>query len=109
MTTTFEYRPALDGIRAIAAARCEQVDAWVRSNEDVWWVRPDAGITGFLRLAPGSDDVEIADRIYREHGVQVIPGTFFQRPGWLRVSFLLDEERLEKGLLAVATVLRASR
>jgi len=95
--------------RAVAAQRCKRVDAWVRATEGVWWVRPDAGITGFLELAPGSDDIAIVDQLYRDHGVRAIPGTFFQRPGWMRISFLLDEDRLETGLHAIATVLRESQ
>ncbi len=99
----------LANTRARAAARCERVDAWVSATDGLAWVKPDAGITGFVRLPPGTDDVVLVDRLDREYGVRAVPGTFFQRPGWLRISFLVDEERLEHGLRAVTGALQGGQ
>lgn len=88
----------LSRTRAAAAARLAQADAWVRSRRDVSWVRPDGGITGFLRLPRGLDGERLAEHAAASHGVRVIPGTFFQSPGHVRLSFGLPEADLSEAL-----------
>ncbi len=73
-----------------------------------------AGLYLFPRLPAGwPDDVTVAERLAREHGVLVLPGEGFSAPGHLRVSFanLPPEicaraaERLRQGLEALAAEL----
>ncbi len=87
--------------RAAFAERLSRTDAWVRSRGDVTWVRPDGGLTGFLRLPSGMDGDRLAEVADREHGVRVVPGSFFQSPGHVRLSFGLPVSDLDRALAAL--------
>jgi len=98
----------LEATRARAARRTERVDRWVRGRRDVWWTRPDGGFTGFLRIGrPGYPlDGDAVARDLAEHaGVHIVPGSFFQAPGWLRISYMLEELDLEVALAALGQAL----
>lgn len=98
---------ALEITRARAQAACDRVDAWVMGTPGTAWVRPDAGITGFVDLDVDGD--RFATRLFEEHGVRAVPGRFFQRPKGVRVSFLLGEPELERALDAMTQTLLAVR
>jgi aspartate/methionine/tyrosine aminotransferase len=86
-------------------ARLDATDAWVRARGDVTWRRPDGGVTGFLRLPAGLDGDRLAAHASRAHGVQVVPGSFFQAPGHVRISYGLPEPDLREALSALAAAL----
>src|SRR5262245_24065990 len=88
--------------RARIAPRLAQIDAWVRSRRDVSWVTPAGGIVGFLRVPAGLDGDRLAEHAMTAHGVRVIPGSFFQSPGHVRVSFGLAEGDLARALGSLA-------
>jgi aspartate/methionine/tyrosine aminotransferase len=84
------------------------VDAWVRDRKDVWWVPPDAGFTGFVRLGTPArplDGDRVARALFERHRVRIVPGSFFQAPAWLRLSYLLEEADLEAALAALGETL----
>lgn len=91
--------------RAAMAARLETADAWVRARGDVAWRRPDGGITGFLRLPPGLDADRLAAHAFAARGVRVVPGSFFQSPGHVRISYGLPEADLVPALDALGAAL----
>jgi aspartate/methionine/tyrosine aminotransferase len=91
--------------RREAGARLAVADAWVRSRRDVSWVRPAGGLTGFLRLPAGTDGDRLVEHAERAHGVQVIPGSFFQSPGHVRISYGLPEPDLVAALEALGRAL----
>jgi aspartate/methionine/tyrosine aminotransferase len=91
--------------RASAGARLAQTDAWVRGRRDVSWCKPDGGITGFLRLPAGIDSDVFMDHARSTQGVQVIPGSFFQAPDHIRISYGLPEADLARALTALGTAL----
>ncbi len=84
--------------REIAARRIEQVDAWVEATRGVRWVKPDGGITGLLLLDAGVDGDAVATRAFEAYGVRAVPGSFFQVPEALRISFFLEEAHLATAL-----------
>jgi aspartate aminotransferase len=49
--------------------------------------------------APGGDAVAFADRL-AEHGVLVMPGTLFERPGDFRISLTASTDMVERALPA---------
>lgn len=109
MEAALAYLPEADEAmadhRARAAAACELVDAWVRETPGASWTRPDAGITGLIDLPV--DGTAFCERMMAEHGVQAVPGAFFQVRNAVRVSFLLLPERLDAALAAMTATLRA--
>lgn len=102
-------RALLERTRELAAERTDLVDAWVDATEGVRWIRPDGGITGFLLFEEHVDGDVLAERVWSEHGVRTVPGSFFQVRQGLRISYMLAEPRLRQALSAVASVLGAMR
>jgi aspartate/methionine/tyrosine aminotransferase len=96
------YLPQADERMAHARAeirqRLDRADAWVRSRRDASWVRPAGGITGFLRLPDGLDGDRLASHALAKHDVQVIPGSFFQSPDHVRISYGLPDKDLDAAL-----------
>ena len=99
-------------LRLRAEGCIAQVSAWVTTTPGVTWTEPHGGLTGFLRLgseeAPLSADA-VASRLLEKHGVRAVPGSFFQRPDWLRISYLLPEAELASALAALADVVAESQ
>ena len=92
-------------LRNEAAARIEQVDAWVASTEGVSWSRPHGGITGFLELAPGIDGDRLAAHLLEHDGLRVVPGSFFDHPQAIRISYQLPPADLARALEALGKTL----
>jgi aspartate/methionine/tyrosine aminotransferase len=105
----FDHMPAL---RARAWAAYEhgfpQVRAWAES-ERLEILDPGAGITALVKLPGGVDSLAVATRLYESERVLVPPGEMFGIPGWLRVSFAVDDRTLREGLALAAAAIRDAR
>jgi aspartate/methionine/tyrosine aminotransferase len=105
-------RARLATVRRRCAELTRVVDAWVRSRDDVSWVRPDAGFTGFVRVGrPGAplDGDEVAARAVTLGGTRVIPGSFFQHRDWIRLSYYLEDDLLRRALEGLGRALDSLR
>ena len=96
-----QARERLAAARDLAAARAAQVDAWVDATPRLTWSKPHGGLTGFLEL-DGLDGDLVAKDAWAEEGIRIVPGSFFQCPQALRISFLLPEEDLARALEGLA-------
>ncbi|MDY0001914.1 MAG: pyridoxal phosphate-dependent aminotransferase [Polyangia bacterium] len=82
------------------------VDDWVASTPGVSWVRPQGPGYGCLALPPGTEDIPFAERLHERHGVLTVPGSLWEQPGSLRISWLQSsEEDLGTGLGRLAAAL----
>jgi aspartate/methionine/tyrosine aminotransferase len=100
-----------DATRRRAAERIEQVDRWVLGRYDVRWTRPAGGLTGFLLLGrPGRtfDGDAVAARLWEDAHVRIVPGSFFQVPAAVRISYGLEPEALARALDALGRALDRS-
>ncbi len=88
--------------RALAAEARPVMDEWIASTPRVSWVRPDAGLTGLVRIDGLADSRAFASRLRRELDVQVVPGSFFGAEGHIRVSFGLPPAALREALDVLA-------
>lgn len=95
-----------DRARALARGPLPAVDAWVRGTPGVTWSAPEGPGFGCLELPPGADDMALAETLLREEGVLVIPGTLFEAPGTLRLSWLQAGGTLADGLAALRRTIR---
>lgn len=84
------------------------VDEWVERTPGLFWHPPQGPGFGCVSLPEGSDDVALAERLHAERGVLVVPGSLFEAPGTLRVSWLQAGERLEEGLELLADEVAAT-
>jgi len=91
--------------KALIRERVERTDRWIEAREDVSWVRPAGGITGFLRLPEGVDSDALAEHAWTRHGVRVIPGSFFESNAHVRISYGLPAADLDKALAALGRAL----
>lgn len=62
------------------------------------WLRPQGGSTCFVRLNKNVSTMAMAVELAEKHGVLVVPGEVFGKPGWLRIGFGNNAEGLSKGL-----------
>lgn len=105
-----EAEPHLEATRALARARTAQVDAWVQTTQGAHWQPPAGGLTGFVFLEGPEgplDGDRVVQRLLDEHNVQAVPGSYFQLPGGVRISYGLEEDVLARGLDALAQVMRS--
>ena len=84
-------------LQAITPARAI-MDRWIAEETRVDWIPPTAGLTGLVRLPELTPDVAFARHLRDAYDTQVVPGSMFEAPGTVRVSFNLPAEPLEQAL-----------
>jgi aspartate/methionine/tyrosine aminotransferase len=67
---------------------------------------PSRATIAFPRFLDGRDASPFVEKLFREHGVAVVPGAFFDSPSHFRIAFGGDTELLRRGLEAVAEALK---
>ncbi|MBN1773379.1 MAG: pyridoxal phosphate-dependent aminotransferase [Deltaproteobacteria bacterium] len=102
-------RPALaDRARALASPdKRRKVAAWVAAHPRLSWVEPAGGLFGLVRVADPPDLLDLAERLRAGHGLLFAPGSFFDAPGTMRVSWSVDDACLDGGLELLAKALGA--
>lgn len=83
--------------RSIARVR-GVIDRWIAGETRVSWVPPSAGQTGLVRLPDLMQDLAFTQHLRERYDTQVVPGTMFEAPGSVRVSFNLPIDQLEQAL-----------
>jgi aspartate/methionine/tyrosine aminotransferase len=93
--------------RELAHRNSRVLAAWIRGRNDVLWSPPDAGISSFLELRAldGQDDVAWCRRVLDETGVGLVPGSMFDAPGYVRLSFGCSTEELQAALALLGPAL----
>lgn len=96
----------LERNRAILAANLPILDAWVKREPHVSYVRPTAGTMALVHydLPIGSRD--FCRRMYEETGAFCVPGDCFDEPFSFRVGYGHEADVLRKGLDAVSGFIR---
>jgi aspartate/methionine/tyrosine aminotransferase len=88
------------------AAKRERAAAWVASRTDLVWTPPAEGLFGFLSRTRGSGDLVTAIELgAMRDGVLVAPGAFFGIPNGFRLSWSIDESKLDEALTRLGGVL----
>src|SRR5216684_2584243 len=79
---------------------------WAAGNaRHVAWARPAGGVTAFPRLRRLAGTDAFCDRLLREHGVLLVPGSCFGYPQHVRLGFGGPAGDLKEGLDRVSSVL----
>lgn len=101
-----EHRDAVLGrSRGIAARGRRIVEQWVGERGDVDWTPPAGGITAMIRLARIANTAGFAAQLRETAGVNVAEGEFFAMPGWIRISFGVEETKLREALRRIGLAL----
>lgn len=83
------------------------VDAWIASRPELDWVAPDAGVIGFPRLSSGLDASVVAQTLRSEHGLLIVPGSFFGMPSHFRLAWSADVGTVKRGLDCIGQALES--
>lgn len=97
-----EYRQP---ILAHARAGQEILMDWVRA-EELEVVEPAAGIIAAVKLPAGLSGTALEAHLVAKHDTRVVPGEFFDLPGFVRIGFGADHQVLREGLRRVAKGIR---
>ena len=91
--------------RSIGVAGRRVVERWLEAETRVAWVAPAAGISGCLRLPDLMQDQVFCEHLRERYETQVVPGTMFEAPGFVRISFALEPPLLEQALANISATL----
>jgi hypothetical protein len=92
--------------RKLVAANARLVASFLAGRGELESAPPEATIA-FPRFVDGRDAGLFVDRLLRDHGVAVVPGTFFDSPSHFRIAFGGTTGDLREGLDAIAACLDA--
>ena len=90
-----------------AKAGIDIVDHWVAATPGVAWVKPELGFGCIELPATVDDDIAFAETLHERHGVLTVPGSYFELPGHLRLSWLQAGDQLERGLELISELLQS--
>ena len=82
---------------------------WLARTPGVDGPLPELGLTAFPRVDGVRDTAGLAEYLLNQHGVGVVPGEFFGRPGHLRIGCGLPPERLGAALASLESGLARFR
>lgn len=98
--------PALQArASAVATQGRAALEAWIAQERRVRWVPPHAGLSCCLRLPDLMNDVQLAEHLRDRYDTQVVPGSFFEAPGFVRVSFGLPPEAMTEALAHLSSAI----
>ena len=83
---------------AMATAGRAVVEEWLQTETRVRWVTPHAGLTCCLRLPDLMQDGPFVGHLREKYDTQVVPGTFFEAPGFVRLGYGIDPDDLREAL-----------
>jgi aspartate/methionine/tyrosine aminotransferase len=94
----------------LASTGGEIVDQWAMVTEGIGWLRSEGPGFGCVKL-PGhvEDDLAFGELLYEKYGVFLVPGTYFEVPGTLRICWLQCGGRLEQALENIGKALSSHR
>lgn len=84
--------------RRVSSAGQAIVERWLEQETRVSWVSPHAGLSGCIRLPDLMNDAPFVEHLRARYDTQVVPGSFFEAPGFVRLSFGVEPAELEEAL-----------
>ena len=92
----------------VATANLRVLDALMNDHRDTLeWIRPAGGMTGFIRLAGGTDARALCEEALQA-GVLLTPGDCFGIPDHIRLGFGVGREWFPDAIARLADVLSGS-
>jgi hypothetical protein len=94
--------------RGIIRANYPLMRRWIDKQEGLTHIAPEAGAIVFIRCDLPQPTLELTKRLRDERSVLIVPGDFFDMPGYLRIGFGSDPAYLESALTLVGEFLRSA-
>lgn len=86
-------------------ANLEIIDKWVSNEPRASYVRPKAGTTAFIKIESNIPMEIFCMRLMEETGTMLVPGSCFEREGYVRMGYVCDAATLKKGLNEISSFL----
>lgn len=104
--TQYLAQKVIENLDVVLARRLQQaevnlhiLDNWVADHAHlVEWVRPEGGVSAFIKIKGMEDTTELCRHLAREQHVFLLPGMCFDYPSHLRIGFGCSRASLEEGL-----------
>jgi len=94
--------------RGILNENLPVIEEWMTARDGVFtWQRPRAGAIVYARYDLPVDGLTLAERLRVEADALIVPGEHFDMPGFVRLGFGPEMERLKEGLERCAAVIDA--
>jgi len=91
--------------RAIARANLAALDAWVRAEPGISYVKPRSGTTALLRYEADLPSESLCLRLLEAEGVLFTPGSALDIEGYLRIGYANNPAVLREGLARTSAFL----
>lgn len=92
----------LERNRKIVRDNLAILDKWMREEEHVSYVKPQAGTTALVYYNLPVDSYTFCEEMYKQTGAFVTPGDCFEQPHSMRIGYACDIETLKAGLRAIS-------
>jgi aspartate/methionine/tyrosine aminotransferase len=93
--------------RAIVRGNLAILDAWVKDEPRIEYVRPRSGTTALLRYDAALRSRDLCVRLVEETGVLLTPGSAMDMEGYLRIGYANEPAILREGLARMSGFLAA--
>lgn len=87
-------------------ANLEIIDKWVSNEPRVSYVKPKAGTMAFLKIESKMSMEDFCINLMKETGTMLVPGSCFEREGYVRMGYVCDETTLRNGLKEISSFLQ---
>ena len=81
--------------------------SWLRAHPDFSCVIPKEGTVAFLQIHGMKDSESMAKRLLKEKGIFFVPGSCFDKEGYMRLGLGQDPENFQAGLKELALFLKS--
>jgi len=102
------YDTAITTLRAEGLSNLELLDTFIAAEPGLSWIRPEAGLIGLARLAPGIDGDTLGARLLGPpYKTFLVPGSAYGLPQYIRVGVGGGPDvNLEEGLRRLSACLQ---
>ena len=91
--------------RGIIRENLAILDAWIKSEPRVHYVKPQAATTALVYYDIDKDSYDFCKEMYDKTGAFVTPGDCFEQPKSIRIGYACDRQTLTDGLKAISEYL----
>lgn len=83
---------------AICRQNGNLLEKWVAQEPHISYIKPKGGTTAFLKYDMPIPAATLCDRLQKETGVMLLPGSCLDKEGYLRIGYCNNPEIIAKGL-----------
>ena len=85
------------------------VEAFVKKNKHLNWVKPNAGSTALINYDYNVPSIEFCQSLYVDFGVLLVPGDFYGCPKSFRLGFACENDTLKSGLNEMGKFIKSKK